>query len=507
MPNNYLKQKAIKSYDGYFRDHRSRCNSFLSAFFVIFILNMFPFAFDLYLDIDLTMTYKTEADNMASAAAGGNETVKSISGNDFKMATWISAALITPSLVVYFVMAWWYISIPELMLPSEKSSPRLRTAVKYLVAFFKPLFFPLFFIHRKYKSTVRPDDPGALGRYGDVREVWVSLVRRLEVGLEAVGQIILQLWILIPYYEEINQWSSSVAFDEIWSGYGHIISLSSHQTTFLGLMLAKLSLSAFVSCVTLTMLRMDKNVSSGIGSPIAVLTFFVATVFQMMSRSITLVMLFITSLSPGDKLAILLVHLVVNLAVKFILESPPTKKQDVWTAIKLFVNMVSSAVGCLIFYMNVDRTRIAQDYGEKDVKNTFLPTFAHFVVAFIAYLSTAILFLVYPPLNADTFSAVSKILIMIVPLLSLILATVLETLYYRFLHVHAAGSAGPTYNAEAGLVECNAVVCCKLVPMSIPLPTCCSRGKRKMAKRSLSHGKAVNSFIKDNYEYAYLLRQ
>ena len=99
-------------------------------------------------------------------------------------------------------------------------------------------------------------------RFEECRRLW-SIIRRVEMGVENAGQLILQLWLFGPYFALINKWSWSETFQHLWSGLGHIISLTALEASFVEKMMAKFVLSSVFTCVGITIIRIQKSSETG----------------------------------------------------------------------------------------------------------------------------------------------------------------------------------------------------------------------------------------------------
>ena len=159
--------------------------------------------------------------------------------DNYGTARFISWGLMIPSFVAYALLTWCYFEDPEMLtnlfnrntvvggavkpIPtrgtdyahhSTRCPPRfldLATALKnilwkYFLVLLRPLIFLFTYIVRYVKAKSNPNDFSQYQRYEDCRRLW-AVIRRVEIGVENTGQLILQLWLFRPYINLVLNWS------------------------------------------------------------------------------------------------------------------------------------------------------------------------------------------------------------------------------------------------------------------------------------------------------------
>ncbi len=456
LPTTHLKEQATKLYLEHFGVTNSKINSVLSAFFFVVFICFISFGLDMWLDVNIIKSYEKEG---------------------LPKARETSIYLIVPSLAAYVIVTWAYVSIPRRLLNwiPDSQNPCLKLVKlvwRVILWLFMPVIYLWLYPYRYFKMDSEPEDVGCRKRYNALKDIW-TIVRRVEIGIEGTGQLILQLWLFSPHLGEINKWDGTSTFGHIWSGFGFIFSGGTIAAGFLDIMLAKFLLSTFVTCATTTFMRVGKNTSSGL-SPIAMLVFFVSNCFQAASRYLTLTLVFITvgQTNVVAKISFVAVHFVCNLIIKLVFEWPPkTGKQDLKTVISIMGNIFTGACASLLLYMNVNQTRVAEELKDNNVKNTLFPVTAHFLLNLIIHMVILIWSYVDPP---EGFSELHDNLYRYLPLLFLLVGAGTMAFYYRKIHPGSLTmSTGPRVNKEWTEAEVTALICCQLRPMVCRLPSCC----------------------------------
>ena len=162
---------------------------------------------------------------------------------------------------------------------------------------------------------------GKAERYEECLNIWMIL-RRIEVGIEANGQLLVQLWLLTPCIPEIHKWTASETFTHIWRGLGYLLSFTYFEATFLERMCAKFFFSAVGACAIITFIRTSKNSSSS-PSIMSRFLFFASCAFQMAARILTFRLFFLTNLENPYKLLAVIIHVFIEFVIKICLEWPP----------------------------------------------------------------------------------------------------------------------------------------------------------------------------------------
>lgn len=155
-----------------------------------------------------------------------------------------------------------------------------------------------------------------LTKYYKGKATW-DAIKRVEIGIEATGQLIVQMWLLAPFVSSMFGWSPIQFFHHLWSGLGYYVSFTLLEAaSFEAQMMAKLLLSSLHVCASITMIRLSKNSCHGLGPPQTVLCFFVSCFAQLAFRTFDLTILFISNLNELDILLSLCGHWILTFALK-----------------------------------------------------------------------------------------------------------------------------------------------------------------------------------------------
>ena len=257
MPNTYYKTQAIRLYLDLFEPERDCKHYVWPAIIQVLLISFGLYAFDLYLDIDLIKAYQNQENNIRN----GTNITEGLLANDpenYRLSRIISIGLLIPSIAAYLILSCFYFPIPN----SLRMLLNDNTAWKIFLSFFKPIIYPITYFVRHVRAETNPNSFGKNQRFEECRRLW-SIIRRVEMGVENAGQLILQLWLFGPYFALINKWSWSETFQHLWSGLGHIISLTALEASFVEKMMAKFVLSSVFTCVGITIIRIQKSSETG----------------------------------------------------------------------------------------------------------------------------------------------------------------------------------------------------------------------------------------------------
>ena len=180
LPATYLKNEAIRMYLDMFEPESSFFNNFLSAVIEIFVLCFLLFLFDLYLDIDLIFTYHAKNINVTNTNFSQLNEEFCFDGEitenkeDYRTATWISTALVIPSMLSYFIMTWTMFKIPKRFLVTK--SP----CWKWFLTIFNPVLYPWTYFVRNIKTNMDPKRNG-LSLCKDTLEMLISTFSQLNL--------------------------------------------------------------------------------------------------------------------------------------------------------------------------------------------------------------------------------------------------------------------------------------------------------------------------------------
>ena len=146
-----------------------------------------------------------------------NCTPVSNSPENYRTSYNISWGLVCLSIIAYFIICFFYFPVPE----SLEKMFQNQILLKRILWLFKPVIYPVTYFVRFVRAETNPNSFGKNQRFEECRRLW-NIIRRVELGVENTGVLILQLWLFGPYFALVNTWSWKETFRHLWSGLGHI---------------------------------------------------------------------------------------------------------------------------------------------------------------------------------------------------------------------------------------------------------------------------------------------
>ena len=122
-----------------------------------------------------------------------NTTMMPDNPDDYFIARCISWTLLSPSIGAFFILSWFYFDTPESLVKILSNN-----FWKAILFCFKPIIYPLTYFVRYLRAKSNPNSFGKNQRFEECRRLW-NIIRRVEMGVENTGQLILQLWLLGPF--------------------------------------------------------------------------------------------------------------------------------------------------------------------------------------------------------------------------------------------------------------------------------------------------------------------
>ena len=415
IPPTYFKSQAIRTYIDLTNPQQNLWNNVVQAGVDVLLICYALFILDIYFDVQLIYAYLNEEAKLANVSESDWNGTLNITYNSFKnmsqneilrlaeinlqnpltesqifllqkpniyfISYVLSLCLIVPSLLTYLIVAWFYFTVPDriLSLKSKMCSSKLWLLITSL---FNPITYPCTHFVRCVRAKTYPNSYGKSQRYEDCRRYWM-LVRRVEIGVESVGQLILQVWLFGPYFLLVQLWSPKETFSHIWRGMGYLISLANLEASFVEIMMGKFIMSTLVTAGSLTLLKVSKP-TEAYGSFIGSIVYFMATLCQLIARFMTFRLLFLTELDMLVHFLLILAHVGLELLLKLTLEFPPG--ECLKTCTEKF-NMIIKALVCSVcgtlVYLGMERSQAALKAEDNSIKNTFLPFIAHIFICII----------------------------------------------------------------------------------------------------------------------------
>ena len=98
----------------------------------------------------------------------------------------------------------------------------LKMSVRYFLYGVIWLFWPFFHMYRKMRYETSTNKSKRRNNYIEFERIWV-MVRTVEQGIEATVQLILVLYLLVPYYDKIHNWDLETFFERTFLGVAHLL--------------------------------------------------------------------------------------------------------------------------------------------------------------------------------------------------------------------------------------------------------------------------------------------
>ena len=511
LGNNPLREQAGVTYTQMFSKSPKWGSKVIPVLFEIVFRLYLMFILDIYFDIDLAYEYSRISDYVQHI---GNqsyiefdffdeanfiiEDVNRTGGsNRYFIGQYLSIILIAPSIVAFFVMAYANFSIADDIQRLSNQYPSCKIEkYRYLIYPLKPPLFLCSHVIRAIQSKAQPYDPYIRQKYDAGRKAW-ELIRRVEIGVEASGQLILQLYLLSPLSSHILRVSKQRILSHIWKGIGFYVTLSTLSATFAEKMGAKFLISSLTICASITRYRLLKNSATGLcrnGHYEAILCYFASCVTQLLSRSITLLLLFtVVNISPNLILFFIVGHWALTIIIKVVLEVPPkgrypNLKSNIRGKVSATFNIFTSSVLSTIIYVPMpksDNYSISRDPNEV---NTFLPSIVYQLLVLLEHVLLA------GVTNERTIEIYNEYchVFWFAPVGLWVLNLVLLTLYYKVMHRSKnLERIGP--KIKGAEIEHKAVVCFDMKHFYLNCRTCSCSVETVTAKNQCAEKKTIIS--------------
>ena len=492
LENNALKQQAIEAYNDMFHKTPQWLNQLISTIGEVIIMLYLLFSLDIFFDIDIVRTYYClSANSTTPQECEGNladfditaqeDTCLSIreesdpNRSRYQVAAKLSIALTIPSILAFLFMSYFHFTIPQKLLLTEYGdlNPTLAMQLwKGILWVFKPIIFLVVHFIRALRSKAMPYDSLFKQKYDEGRIAW-NLIRRVEIGIESTGQLIVQLYVLAPLALQFSGCNKMEIVKHIRNGLGYYASLTTLDATFEERMMSKFLMSSVHICVSITIMRLSKNSANGLGSMEAMFCFFLSCLCQLTLRCMDLTLLFISGVHPNDVFWILVGHWILTFCLKLIFEVMIKKKRkspikSVRSVIAYLFNLLTTTLCSSIVYVPMVKSDQTNSEKDPNADNTFLSTLAYFVLTMIEHI-----ILIGTTWNrAKEVGEAFKNILYVFPIVLWFLALVLLLIYYKFLHRSTTtGLIGPRF-MDNNLVNFHAVVCCDVKHCSINFCSC-----------------------------------
>ena len=501
LENNALKQQAMEAYDDMFHKTPQWLNQVVRTVGEVIVMLYIFFALDIFFDLDIYATYNclsesftmeygnrknlndTEcviyADKQEDACLDIYEG-STFNKSRYNIAAGLSIALTIPSIIAFLVMSYFNFTIPQKLLLTEHGDLNSGIHIqvwKGIVYLCKPIIFLVTHFIRALRSKAMPYDLFYKQKYDEGRLAW-NLISRVEIGIEATGQLIVQLYVLSPLALQFPSCSKIAILKHIRNGLFYYASLTTLEATFEERMMAKFLMSSVYTCFSITLIRLSKNSANGLGSREAIICFFMSCLCQLTLRCMDLTLLFISGVHPNDVLWILVGHWILTFCLKLIFEVMSKKKKheshirSLKSVVSYIFNLLTTTLCSALVYVPMIKSEQLITPRDPNADNTFLSTFVYFMLMMVEHIILVGTTIYKTEALGENF----KYTLYLLPLLLWVLALILLVVYYKFLHRSTTtGMIGPQLKDNS--LDFHAVLCCEVKHCSINLCSCMCSSK------------------------------
>ena len=352
LTNDKLLFWITRTFSKYYQS--SSCTRWSTAVFMSILqlgLSYFYFVFDIYSDYQLTEAYREAYRDVgnytrdmlacARASAGPSEDnyTAGASSECFRVGdlnpektyyvafalTWLSMVI---SIVVYFLGITFFFKTENLTYKLDwfnshsKGSERI---FKIFIAIAVRLFWPIFHIYRRIRYEATSNKSNRRNNLIEFESIWI-MVKSIEYGIEATIQMIIVLYILVPFYDEIHNWDFQTSVNKIAFGILHFLTGGKYKACLLEKVVGKLFMNVFGQCFSLTNLKYLKYGMSLFEHLTSLLPLLFSYIFQIIARILVLRVFFVTAelynvASKGTTIALFfLLHFLLTLVIKVTFE-------------------------------------------------------------------------------------------------------------------------------------------------------------------------------------------
>jgi len=402
----------------------------ITSCFQLVFCGYFLYTFDIYSDYQLTTDYAnayTDVGNytlLMLECARVSHTLEGPHANDscfnfadkypkrtYKVAfflTWISMIF---SLLVYLIGVIFFFNSKNLTAKFtwlhklnsdncdsdenmvEKIKRYSKKIFEYFLIFLIKLFWPVFHFYRRVRYEASTNKSKRRKNYIEFESIWI-MVKTIENGIEATIQMIIVLYLLVPYYDEIHDWNFQTTVTKTFFGIAHFISGGRYkQACLLEKVLGKLFISVVFQGFSLTYLKYMKYGMSLPEHLTNMIPLAVSYFSQIIARLYVLRVFFVTAEDlfqmENKGLAIgtfFIIHFALTLAIKlsFEIRIEDTNGLDFHcfqSLIRFLINWISSS---LVYIWSTGYG--ANPRKHVDEHNTFLPQMCFQLLILVEHL-------------------------------------------------------------------------------------------------------------------------
>lgn len=270
----------------------------------------------------------------------------------------------------------------------------IKEAVKILLICLVKLLWPFFHLYRRIRYEASRNKSKRRNNFIEFESIWV-MVKTIEYGIEATCQLIIVLYLLVPYYDEIHIWDFETSTKKIFSGIAHFASGGKYQACLLEKVLGKLFINVVAQSWSLTFLKYMKYGMSVFEHLSHIVPLYLSYASQIVARIMVLRVFFVTAEelfhidNKGLSIGIFFIlHFCFTLIIKLLFEGRTdritSRRMDfkcLQLLVKFLINWISSStvyIWCTGYGAN-PRRHIHEH-------NTFLPQLSFQILILIEHL-------------------------------------------------------------------------------------------------------------------------
>ena len=388
LTNDKLLYWITRTFSRYYQ--RSPALAWCRAIFISLFqlgLSYFFFIFDVYTDIQLTSDYKAAysdidayTNSMLECARANVSVPCSSTSSCFNVAheypdeayyiayclTWASLVLSLFSYGIGILFIFNMDNLTEKFLKKNgKDEEKKKTLnIDLIVFYIKKILlgaviricWPILHIYRKIRYERSEQKSSRRKKFIEFETIWI-MVRTIEHGIEATVQLLIVLYLLVPYLDEIHCWDFQTKIKKSSYGVFHFITMGHYQACLLEKVLGKLFINIFAQALSMSVLKYIKYGMSLNDHITNMIPIYASYLLQIFGRLYALRVFFVTAEElmgtehKGDAIIIFfIIHFTFVLIIKFTFEVRRRNFCVSWLSLKFwmkfFINFLSS---CLIY--------------------------------------------------------------------------------------------------------------------------------------------------------------
>ena len=352
----------IQTYKDFFPDKNKLKTIGIAVwiFIKVGLLSFLPLLFDLISDINLASDYarfgfsNETVDNeeiiwnctsSVSSAALDSSCFKNNSylkiDELYTTAYWTTWTILSVTLLLHLAIIIWYneddVSFLKHFIRVKNKCAAL--VIRFVMFFFGKLLWPFRHIYFEVKYNCAEKKTELANSTNESKTIW-KLIKSVESGLENSIQLLLQIWLLKPYFADIMRWSIPELLLRTMSGILYILTFGLTSSCYVEKNIGKIVWSTLSIGISIALLKTDKpapmELSQTIPICLSILCQVVTRIFIF--RSLTL----LESVTP------LIIFTSLHFIFVFIIKMINTTKEKCSTIKDLFRIFISGVCSLVV---------------------------------------------------------------------------------------------------------------------------------------------------------------